>query len=280
MYARAPASSANLGPGFDALAVALELFVEVTVTEADAFSVTTTGEGAGLFDDERHPAARVARDILGHDRFSLSVHSEIPLARGLGSSGALAVAAAAAAGSRDPLTVAARVDGHPENAAASVRGGLVAAGYDGDVVVSVPLALDHDWRFVVAVPDAELSTAEARAALPAEVPFADAVANLNALARLVAGLADDEHYTSSAMDDRLHQPYRGALAPYTAPVIAAMRNAGAAGVCWSGAGPSILALCVESTARAVAAAAGAALAEGPGGQVIALEADRLGLVTG
>ncbi len=279
MYARAPASSANLGPGFDALAVALELYVEVTVEEADEFSIVSTGEGAGRFDDERHLAARVARDVLGHDRFALSVASEIPLARGLGSSAALAVAAAAAAGSVDALAVASRADGHPENAAASVLGGLVAAGYEGDEVVAVPLALDHAWRFVIAVPDAELATAEARAALPSEVPFADAVANLNALARLIAGLADDAHFTPSAMGDRLHQPYRAALAPYCAPVIAAMRDAGAAGACWSGAGPTTLALCVESSAPAVAAAASAALAAGPGGRVLTLEADRLGLVT-
>ena len=138
MYARAPASSANLGPGFDALAVALELYVEVTVEEADEFSIVSTGEGAGRFDDERHLAARVARDVLGHDRFALSVASEIPLARGLGSSAALAVAAAAAAGSVDALAVASRVDGHPENAAAIVLGGLVAAGYEGDEVVARP----------------------------------------------------------------------------------------------------------------------------------------------
>ena len=134
MYARVPASSANLGPGFDTLAVALELFVEVTLEESDAFSITSEGAGAGLFDDEDTSAARVARDVLGHDRFALHVNSQIPLARGLGSSAALAVAAAAAAGARDPFAVATAVDGHPENAAASRWGGLVVAGVgDGGV---------------------------------------------------------------------------------------------------------------------------------------------------
>jgi len=124
MIARAPASSANLGPGFDTLAVALGLYVEVSIEPADAFSITTEGCGAGRFDDERHLAARVAGDVLGHHRFALRVNSSIPLSRGLGSSAALTVAAAAAAGAGDPLTVAADVDGHAENAAASVLGGL------------------------------------------------------------------------------------------------------------------------------------------------------------
>ena len=127
MRARAPASSANLGPGFDTLAVALECYVSVEVEPAPALRVHSEGEGAGLFDDASHLAARVVAEVLGHQRFSVSVRSQVPLARGLGSSAALAVAAAAAAGAEEPFAVAAAHDGHPENAAASVFGGLVAA---------------------------------------------------------------------------------------------------------------------------------------------------------
>lgn len=281
MYARVPASSANLGPGFDTLAVALELYVEVTLEPADVFSITSAGAGAGLFDDERHLAAVAARDVLGHDRFSLHVNSEIPLARGLGSSAALAVAAAAAASAPDPFAVASRIDGHPENAAASRLGGLVAAGKDAQGVMEARiLELDFAWRFVVVVPDQQLATEDARAVLPAMVPFADAVANLNSLGLLIAGLADHEVFSVGSMDDHLHQPYRSALLPFAAPLLDALREAGASGSAWSGAGSSMLALCTEKTESPVAQAARSFLAgRSMGGEVWTLEADRQGLVT-
>ncbi|MGH9100808.1 MAG: homoserine kinase, partial [Acidimicrobiales bacterium] len=103
MRARAPASAANLGPGFDVLAVALDLYVEVEVEPAARLTVTSEGEGADLPADPSHLAARVATAVCGHDRLSVHVRSEIPVARGLGSSAAIAAAAAAAAGARDPL---------------------------------------------------------------------------------------------------------------------------------------------------------------------------------
>ena len=103
MRARAPASAANLGPGFDTLAVALDLYVEVEVESASRLIVRSEGEGEGLSDDPSHLAARVAIDVAGTDHLSITVRSQIPIARGLGSSAALAVAAAAAAGAEDPL---------------------------------------------------------------------------------------------------------------------------------------------------------------------------------
>jgi homoserine kinase len=280
VYARVPASAANLGPGFDTLAIALELFVEVTLEPADRFSITSEGAGAGLFDDERHLAAAVARSVLGHDRFALHVSSQIPLARGLGSSAALAVAAAAAAGADDALALATRIDGHPENAAASRWGGLVAAGVDAaGQPVARSLELDHEWRFVVVVPDQELATADARAVLPVSVPLADAVANLNAMGLLIAGLADHRAFCAGSTDDRLHQPYRAHLLPFATDLLVAMREAGAAGSCWSGAGSSMLALCVGDATVPVAAAAKSFLdARSLGGEVWTLDADRTGLV--
>jgi homoserine kinase len=109
------------------LAIALDRYVQVEVVPAPALSVRSTGEGADHSGDASHLAARVVADVLGHDRFAVTVHSQIPVSRGLGSSAALAAAAAGAAGADDPLAVAAAYDGHPENAAASVVGGLVAA---------------------------------------------------------------------------------------------------------------------------------------------------------
>ena len=143
MRARAPASSANLGPGFDTLAVALDCYVSVDIEDAPSLRVHSEGEGSGLFDDASHLAARVAAEVLGHDHFAVTVRSQIPVARGLGSSAALAAAAAAAAGAEDPFAVAAAYDGHPENAAASVFGGLVVGTTVDGLPVHAPLPLSE-----------------------------------------------------------------------------------------------------------------------------------------
>ncbi|MGH3732575.1 MAG: homoserine kinase [Acidimicrobiales bacterium] len=279
MFARTPATSANLGPGFDALAVALSLYVEVTLELADGFSISSEGCGAGLFDDEGHLAARVAMSVLGHSNFSLRVNSSIPLSRGLGSSAALAVAAAAAAGAPDPLAVAAGLDGHAENAAASVLGGLVVASMGGEGVVARPLPLDEIWRFVVVVPDEELATSGAREALPERVAFSDAVHNLSALGLLIAGLGDHRQFVGSSMDDALHQPYRAPLLGFADDLLAALRDAGAAGSCWSGAGSSMLGLVTSDSAADVALGAKEFLrAHSIPGEVHTLDADRAGLV--
>ena len=279
MRARVPASSANLGPGFDALAVALTRYVEVTVEPAEEFAISTEGCGAGLFDDERHLGARVASRILGHHRFAIHVSSEIPLSRGLGSSAALALAAAAAAGAPSPLTIATEVDGHTENAAASLLGGLVVASVLGSASITVrSLALDPAWRFVVVVPDEELATADARRVLPPQVPFRDAVHNVAAVALLIAGLARHEDFCEGAMDDALHQPYRMSLLPFAQPLLALLRDAGAAGSCWSGAGSTMLALCDDASAAQVARSAREFLVtHSIAGDVWELDADRRGL---
>src|SRR5580692_12802625 len=169
MRARVPASTANLGPGFDALALALDLYVEVEVEPADRLTVRCEGEGEDLATDDTHLAARVAIDVAGTDRLAITVRSDIPVARGLGSSAALAAAAAAAAGARDPLSVAARVDGHPENAAASIVGGLVAATTVKGAVRAVRMPLDIGLVFVALVPERSLATTKARHALPAQI---------------------------------------------------------------------------------------------------------------
>jgi homoserine kinase len=280
MFARAPATSANLGPGFDALAVALSLYVEVSLEAANEFSISSEGCGAGLFDHENHLAARVARSVLGHSNFALHVNSSIPLSRGLGSSAALAVAAAAAAGAADPLAVAADIDGHGENAAASLYGGLVVASMGDDGVVARKLPLDEIWRFVVVVPDEELATSEARRALPDRVAFSDAVHNLSALGLLIAGLGDHQQFVASSMDDVLHQPYRAPLLDFSIDLLKELRDAGAAGSCWSGAGSSMLGLVTSETAVDVALGAKEFLhVRSIPGEVYTLDADRVGLVT-
>ena len=281
MRARAPASSANLGPGFDTLAVALECYVSVEIEPAAALVVRTEGEGAGLFDDASHLAARVAAEVLGHDRVAIAVRSQIPVARGLGSSAALAAAAAAAAGHDDPFAVAAAYDGHPENAAASVFGGLVAATSVEGEPVHAPLPLADDLAFVALVPERNLATPEARGVLPESLSRADAVFNLGRMGLLVAGLADPGVLVAAATGDRIHQPARTALFPEAPALLDALVEAGCLASCWSGAGPTLLGVCRAERLADTTAHAGTALAaSGVAGRLLALRADRRGLVYG
>ncbi len=281
MRARAPASSANLGPGFDTLALALSCYVSVEVEPADTLRVHSEGEGAGLFDDASHLAARVAAEVLGHWQFALTVRSQIPLSRGLGSSAALAAAAAAAAGAEDPFAVAAAHDGHPENAAASVFGGLVAATTVEGRAVSAPLPLSHDLSFVVVVPDRNLATPEARSVLPDAFSRADVVFNLGRMGLLVAGLADPNYLLAAATEDRVHQPARTALFPETPALLHGMVEAGALAASWSGAGSSLIGVVRTSEAARVRDGVETLVeAEGVPGRTLVLEADRQGLVYG
>lgn len=279
MRARAPASAANLGPGFDVLAVALDRYVEVTVEPADRLSVRTEGEGADLADDATHLAARVAIDVCGHDRLAIAVRSDIPIGRGLGSSAALAAAAAAAAGSPDPLAVAALVDGHADNAAAAVHGGLVAVASVRGVPRVTPLPLDPALVLVAVVPDRSLPTAKARQLLPSQVQREDATFNLSRLAMLLAGLADHHRLGREAAEDRLHQDYRSPLFPEAPQILAGLADGGALATCWSGAGPTLLGITTAEAAARVAGAGDASMARaGVTGQVMVLRPDRTGLV--
>ena len=277
--ARCPASSANLGPGFDTLAVALGLHVVVEVRAADRLTVLAEGEGHDLPADETHLAARVAMDVAGTDRLRVVVRSAIPVARGLGSSAALAVAAAAASGATDPLAVAAALDGHPENAAASLLGGLVTATMLGPRPVAARLALDPGLGFVVLVPEHALPTHQARLALAPSVPHEDATFNLGRMGLLVAGLADRRRLVREATEDRLHELQRTPLFPAAPVLLAGLLEAGALATCWSGAGPALLAMCDGDRAAAVRDAGEQLLARaGVPGRALAIDADTTGLV--
>jgi len=277
--ARAPASTANLGPGFDTLALALQLYVEVDVEPASKLNAGAERGGAELEEGAGHLAASVAIDVAGHDRLAITIRSEIPVARGLGSSAALAAAAAAAAGSKDPLGVAARVDGHPDNAAASVVGGLVAAALVRGAVRAVRMPLDSGLVFVALVPDRALVTAKARQALPREVGRVDATFNLGRMALLLAGLADRSLLIREATEDRLHQDYRIPLFPEAPQLLSQLLQAGALATCWSGAGPSVIGICEASDGEKVRSAAEAVMENvGIQGRALLLRADLDGLI--
>lgn len=252
MIARVPASSANLGPGFDTLALALSLYVEIEAEPSRTFEISAVGEGCEIRASDDHLGARVARRVLGHSNVHLRIRSQIPLSRGLGSSAAFVAACAAALGSDDPFSVACEFDGHPENAAASVYGGLVTATSVGGSFSANRLALDHDLAVVVVIPEMELATKEARGILPVQVSFSDATYNLGRMGMLVAGLADISLLNSEATKDKLHQAYRSALFPESVGILETLIDCGAIASCWSGAGPTMLGFCRCSDTSEVA----------------------------
>jgi len=288
---RVPATSANLGPGFDALGLALGLHNEVILEEADGVSVRVEGEGAGRLDDDAKNV--VARGVaLGFEVAGrpfrggrLRCVNRIPLSRGLGSSAAAWVGGLVAANAllgepldRDALlTAAARAEGHPDNVAAALLGGLTVSCADGARVTAVSLPVPREVAWVVLLPEAESSTREARAVLPDSVPRADAVFNVQRVSLLLAALgAGRLDLLGLAMQDRLHQPYRQRLFPWMEAVAAAGRRAGALGCVLSGAGPSMLAA-VRGGGDAVARAMERALREaGLAGRALSLPVDAAG----
>jgi homoserine kinase len=256
---RVPATSANLGPGFDALGLALALHDEVTARiDRDVVRVTVRGEGAGVLPDgEAHlvaASALAAFERLGGRPTGLVLDcvNAIPQARGLGSSSAAIVAGILTAralveqGDRgltdtNVLRLASEIEGHPDNVAACLLGGVTIAWDSVDGVRAVTLTPAPSIKPVVFVPDEHGLTAHARAALPPTVPHADAAANTGRTALLVHALTAAPELLFDATEDRLHQPYRGPGMPATAQLLDKLRGAGVPAVL-SGAGPSVLAL--------------------------------------
>jgi homoserine kinase len=288
---RVPASSANLGPGFDALGLALALYNEVTIEEADVVVVSIDGGGQGRLDvgadNVVARGARLAYEAAGRAFRGARIHcvNRIPLSRGLGSSAAAWVGGLVGANAllgepidrRGILMLAARAEGHPDNVAAAVLGGLTVSCADGAAIAAVSLVVPPALRFIALVPDVESATRDARAVLPTEVPRADAVFNVQRVSLLVAALgAGSLDLIATAMDDRLHQPYRLRLFPWMEKVVAAARGAGALGCALSGAGPSMLAVVDGPTAAVAGAMEEALAAAGVGGRAIALDVDTVG----
>jgi len=288
-----PATSANLGPGFDVLGLALALYNEVTLQPSSDVSVSIEGEGADHLErDERNVIVRGVRAV--HERLGrpfagikIACVNRIPTARGLGSSAAAWLAGIVGANAflgspleQDTLLqLAATGEGHPDNVAAALLGGLTVACWSEGRVVAASLPVPSAIRWVVLIPEVRASTAEARAILPQTVSRADAVFNLQRVSLLLAALRGGRaDLLAVAMEDRLHQPYRRRLFPWMDRVTAAARSAGAAGCVLSGAGPSLLAA-VEGGAESVAKAMESALREsGVSGRAVALEVDPAGTV--
>jgi homoserine kinase len=275
---RVPASSANLGPGFDTLGIAWQCYTEVTVEPADAFDMTAEGEGASYV-GRNHVVARFLRGRFGHERFRLHVRSEVPMTRGMGSSAAIHVAAAAAGGVADPFAYTAQLEGHADNAAAAAMGGLVTGAMVDGRAVAARLALDPALRFVLVIPDRHLRTADARRVLPRSLPRSEVVQQLARFGQLIAGLGDHRLLGPHCTEDWVHQRQRTKLFPESAPIIDAMVAGGALAGCWSGAGPTLLGICLEGTLDSVVAAAQRSMQERRvDGIVRPIEVDLHGLV--
>lgn len=257
---RVPATTANIGPGFDSMGCALALYNYITCEVLPAGKLVITG-CPEQYQNEENLAVQGYRAVLSrlglpNEGLSLNIRAEIPVCRGLGSSAAMIAGGAAAANllhgaslsSAELLAVTNEIEGHPDNLAPAIYGGLTASLVEDGIPRTVRLPLSPTLRWVAAIPDFELSTHMARAVLPKEVAFVDAVYNASHAAVLAGALGSgDRELIAMALRDRLHQPYRESLIPEYGKVKAAAEQCGAIAFCISGAGPTLLALTDEAS---------------------------------
>ena len=245
---RVPASSANLGPGYDVMAAAVSLFLELEVEETGEFSLDPGGLDVSTGRDNL--VVRAFESLHSADGIAFRLRSEIPLARGLGSSAAAIVAGLFAAdhlfelalSKEEMLARATELEGHPDNVAAAIYGGFVICGPgEGGAPSAARFDPPSGLEGVAVIPAEEVSTERAREAIPAEVPLADAVANVSAASLLVLGLQRaDLDLVARGLADRIHQPRRRDLYPRSMDLVDSATELGALGATISGAGPTVL----------------------------------------
>jgi homoserine kinase len=263
---RVPASTSNLGAGFDALSLALQRYLKISVEPATAFEIFATGLDASSIPRTPDNLIRRVADRVAKGRgrqlppFRMTIENEIPLARGMGSSAAAIIAGVSCyelaaddpLSERDVFQYALEFESHPDNLAAALRGGLVATALadDGDVLIA-KLSVADGVRTVVVIPEFELSTEKARGVLPQTYSRKDAVYNIQRSALTVAALTTGNFaQLREAMKDRIHQPYRAALIPGLDEILG-IETPGLLSVALSGAGPTVLALAEPQKAEAV-----------------------------
>ncbi|MEW6423326.1 MAG: homoserine kinase [Bacillota bacterium] len=257
VHVQVPATAANLGPGFDCLGMALQLYNTVEMARANSgLFIEVQGEGAAeIARDEGNIVYRAAMRLFKQTEstppgLKIKLVNNIPVARGLGSSAAAIVGGLIAANilagnklsQKELLALAANLEGHPDNVAPALFGGIVVSVAGDGEIKYAKIAPPPALKVVLAIPEFSLLTKTARDVLPQLVSLQDAVFNLGRLALLItAFFRGDLSLLPAAVEDRLHQPYRASLVPGMKKVMAAARLAGARGVCLSGAGPSLLA---------------------------------------
>ena len=240
---RVPASSANLGPGYDVLAAALSLGLELEVEEGAGFSVDCDAPGVPL--DRSNLCVRAFEALKPAEGLSFRIRSEIPVGAGLGSSAAAIVAGLCAADHMYELDaplfeVARELEGHPDNVAAALMGGFVVCAGDEPFRLEPPQGVEA----VLAIPPGAVPTREARAAIPDELPLADVVHNLAHVSLLTLGIArSDLSLIARGLADRVHQPRRAHIYPRSMELLQRAEELGAEGASISGAGPSVLFWC-------------------------------------
>ena len=265
---KVPASSANIGPGFDCLGFALPIYntitIEETVLPGTGIEINMMSEEESIdemvFDsipkDENnivYKAVEMLYNSIGQEpsELRINIQAQIPIARGLGSSSSIVVGGLLAANKllnfpadeTDLLAIATEVEGHPDNVAPAILGGFVLATQEDDGTITYcKLHWPEEWDISVCIPDFELSTEIARSVLPKEVPMQDAIFNTKHLAMLIEAVnTKDEKLMKAAMKDRLHQPYREKLVPGMKEIMEAFKHEdGVLGCVLSGAGPSLL----------------------------------------
>jgi homoserine kinase len=261
-----PATSANLGPGFDAVGLALSMRLTIEARPAAAFQIEATGRDAALCGALEHNLILdTYRDVLAQVGgkevpMHLKLHNEIPLGMGCGSSAAALLAGVALAdhfgglrlGDERIVAEASRREGHPDNVAACWYGGFTVSAQDGESVTVASFGLDVEktggWEMLLAVQPTSLATTKARALLPESYSKADAIFNVQRASLLVAAFAQGRvDLLKTAMQDRMHQPYRAEACPLLERLLPLMDEAEVAGVVLSGAGPSVLVFLAEGT---------------------------------
>lgn len=254
---KVPASTANLGPGFDTLGMALSLYLWIEMGIADRTSIELYGDNLeGVSTDSSNLIYKVAQMVFAqagveHPHLTIKVRSDIPLTRGLGSSASAIIGGLAAANAlignkltmHELFQIATRLEDHPDNVGASLFGGIIAARWDQQEAHHIKIEPDERLEVLVIIPDYHLSTDKARKILPKEVSMKDAVHNIASVSLLVSALAAGNlEMIRYAMKDVLHQPYRAKLIPGMSKILQEATNHGALGVALSGAGPTLLAL--------------------------------------
>ena len=287
---KVPATSANLGPGFDALGLALDLWNEAEFVPDDKFSLRIQGEGVDrLAQNEKNLIVRSMRkiyDATGRRMPSLSIRclNRIPLASGLGSSAAAILTGLLGANAllesplsqQDILNLATEIEGHPDNVASALLGGLVVSTLEGNQVLARKLSI-QPFFITIVLPDFNLPTQQARAALPKQVVLKDAVHNISRAVLVTEAVRTGElELLGKATQDSLHQPYRLPLIPGAQAAMDSMLRAGASAVTLSGAGPSLIAFSSKQETAIGEAAKRAFVEAGLNARVYKLQVSRRG----
>lgn len=286
-----PATSANLGPGFDCLGIALDVFSYIKAERSSVFSISATGEGADLLATTKDNIVYAAMEKVFRKAgrsiptLKIGIDNRIPLRRGLGSSASAVTGGLVAANSligsplsiEELLDIGTQMEGHPDNVTPALVGGCTVSVIENNAIVYTKIPIPDGLELVLFIPDFDMATKATRVILPTQVSRGDAVYNIGRTALLVAAFATGRtDILNIATQDRLHQPARKKLFPQMDQIFAAAIEAGAAGVFLSGAGSSIMSLAFNSSQAIADAMKGEAMRSGVSGSTLVTRPSLIG----